>query len=72
MRIIAGRVKASARKITSGSVRLMSAITFSQKTTGLVCGLSTRKIRTPWSIQNLRTRTLSVTIPRRSASNAIG
>lgn len=72
VRIIAGRVNASARKITSGSVRLMSAITFSQKITGLVCGLSTRKMRTPWSIQKRRMRTVSVTRPRRSLSKAIG
>ena len=50
-RIIAGRVNASDRKITSGSVSLTSASSRSQNRTGLVCGLSTRKIRTPWSIQ---------------------
>ncbi|GAQ77548.1 hypothetical protein T45_09367 [Streptomyces turgidiscabies] len=70
--IIAGRVNASARKMTSGSVWLMSAITCSQKTTGLVCGLSTRKIRTPWSIQCRSTRTVSATSPGRSASKAMG
>lgn len=70
--IIAGRVKASARKITSGSVRLTSAMTRSQNTTGLVCGLSTRKIRTPYDIQCRSTRTVSAIRPSRSASKAIG
>ncbi|GAA3218293.1 hypothetical protein GCM10020256_22120 [Streptomyces thermocoprophilus] len=70
--IIAGRVNASARKITSGSAALISPITRSQNTTGLVCGLSTRKIRTPCSIQNLRIRTVSFTMPSMSASKAIG
>ncbi len=70
--IIAGRVNASARKITSGSVPLISAITRSQNTTGLVCGLSTRKIRTPWSIQCRSTRTVSVIRPSMSRSKAIG
>ena len=50
-RIMAGRVNASARKITSGSVRATSASSRSQNGSGLVCGLSTRKIRTPWAIQ---------------------
>ncbi len=70
--IIAGRVNASARKITSGSVRPTSAITFCQNTTGLVCGLSTRKIRTPWSIQCRSTRSVSAIRPSMSASNAMG
>ncbi len=72
MCIIAGRVNASARKITSGSVRLMSAITRSQNTTGLVWGLSTRKIRTPQSIQCRSTRSVSATRPSMSASKAMG
>ncbi|GAA3848324.1 hypothetical protein GCM10023083_91040 [Streptomyces phyllanthi] len=70
--IIAGRVNASARKITSGSVRPTSPSTRSQKTTGLVCGLSTRKIRTPWAIQCRSTRTVSATSPSMSASKAMG
>ena len=45
--IIAGRVNASARNSTSGSVFLTSQISQCQKFSGLVCGLSTRKIRTP-------------------------
>lgn len=70
--IIGGLVNASARKITSGSVRLMSASTRSQKTTGLVCGLSTRKIRTPCAIQNRSTRSVSAIRPSMSASKAMG
>ncbi|MCO4700680.1 hypothetical protein LRR80_06796 [Streptomyces sp. RO-S4] len=70
--IIAGRVKASARKMTSGSVRLISPMTRSQNTTGLVCGLSTRKIRTPASIQCRSTRQVSATRPSMSASKATG
>ena len=46
-----GLVNASARKITSGSVSRIRPSSHSQKSTGLVCGLSTRKIRTPWDIQ---------------------
>ena len=57
--IIAGRVNASARNITSGSVLPMSASSHSQNFSGLVCGLSTRKIRTPWSIQSRTTRSTS-------------
>lgn len=70
--IIAGRVNASARKITSGSVRLISPMTRSQNTTALVCGLSTRKIRTPYDIQCRSTRSVSATSPSMSASKAIG
>src|SRR5665213_2154930 len=46
-----GRVNASARKITSGCVAFVSPITHFQKGNDLVCGLSTRKITTPCSIQ---------------------
>ncbi len=48
-----GRVNASERKITSACSRLTSLISHSQNANGLVCGLSTRKIRTPWSIQKI-------------------
>ena len=51
-RMIFGRVNASARKIVSGWVARMSASAHSQKRNGLVCGLSTRKMRTPRAIQN--------------------
>jgi hypothetical protein len=57
--IIAGRVKASARKSTSGSVSLTFQMSQYQKSSGLVCGLSTRKIRTPASIQTRTTRSTS-------------
>src|SRR5579859_5155579 len=50
-----GRVNASDRKMTSGELRLTSAMSHSQKAKGLVCGLSTRKMRTPCSIQNCTT-----------------
>src|SRR5207248_1604068 len=50
-----GRVNASARKIRSGFFALRSAIIHSQNANGLVCGLSTRKMRTPCSIQNSMT-----------------
>ncbi len=45
--IIAGRVNASARKTTSGCRARTSAISHSQNGSGFVCGLSTRKTRTP-------------------------
>ena len=53
--ITRGRVKASARKSTSGWSRLMRPMHHSQKGKALVCGLSTRKMRTPWSIQKRKT-----------------
>ena len=49
--IIAGRVNASARKITSGFFFFTAEISQCQKLSGLVCGLSTRKIVTPAAIQ---------------------
>ena len=49
--ITAGRVNASARKSTSGWRAWMSRISHSQKRSGFVCGLSTRKRRTPRAIQ---------------------
>src|SRR6266496_3355547 len=45
--MIFGRVNASARKITSGCSLLISRSAHCQNGKGLVCGLSTRKIRTP-------------------------
>src|SRR5690606_39998423 len=50
-----GRVKASDRKMRSGSCRLSSVITHSQNGNDLVWGLSTRKIFTPSAIQNSKT-----------------
>src|SRR5207253_4722602 len=49
--MIFGRVKASARKMTSGLSRFTSLITHCQNGSGFVCGLSTRKMRTPRAIQ---------------------
>ena len=60
-----GRVKASDRKITSGSRALTSRISHSQNGKGLVCGLSTRKIRTPCAIQNS-------TISRNASHSRVG
>src|ERR1700687_929476 len=51
LNITLGRVKASARNMTSGFRFLTSPISHSQKGKGLVWGLSTRKMVTPWSIQ---------------------
>ena len=63
--IIAGRVNASARNSTSGSTFLTCQISQSQKLTGLVCGLSTRKILTPCSTQCSTTRSTSARMPGR-------
>ncbi len=52
---MAGRVKASARKSVPGYWALMSASRRSQKGMGFVCGLSTRKIVTPWLIHSSMT-----------------
>jgi hypothetical protein len=49
--MILGRVNASAKKIISGNFSLQAAMSHSQNRNGLVWGLSTLKIRTPWSIQ---------------------
>src|SRR6266550_1906496 len=46
-----GRVNASERKTTSGCSRLISPIIHCHSANGLVCGLSTRKKRTPCAIQ---------------------
>jgi len=59
VRIMAGRVNASARNSTSGSLTAISASSRSQNRSGLVCGLSTRKIRTPCSIQSRVIRSTS-------------
>ena len=55
-RIIFGFVNASDRKMTSGWSRWISAISHAQNGIGLVCGLSTRKILTPRSIQTVKMR----------------
>ena len=54
--MIFGRVNASDRNTVSGCRALMAAIAHSQNRNGFVCGLSTRKIVTPRSIQNSITR----------------
>src|SRR3954471_23121732 len=53
--MIFGLVNASARKIVSGWCFLTVRITQCQNGSGLVCGLSTRKMRTPLSIQKRKT-----------------
>ena len=58
--MIFGRVNASDRKIVSGCLRLISASAHCQNRNGFVCGLSTRKIVTPWPIQNSITSLSSV------------
>jgi hypothetical protein len=70
--IIAGFVNASARKSTSGSTFFTFQISHSQKLTGLVCGLSTRKILTPWATQCSTTRRTSSRIPFGSLSKFNG
>ena len=70
--IRAGRVKASERNNTSGSAALTSLISQAQKSGGLVCGLSTRKIRTPWPIQYRTTRSTSPESPAASMSKFSG
>ena len=67
-----GRVNASARKITSGSVLSTSASRRSQNASGLVCGLSTRNIRTPWLIHRRTTRSTSAYSPAGSRSKFSG
>ena len=62
-----GRVNASARKITSGCDAWISPITHSQNRIDFVCGLSTRKTRTPRSIQNSNTRRSSAHSPSQSS-----
>ncbi len=57
--IIAGRVKASARKTASGSSATTWSISRSQKATGLVWGLSTRNVRMPCDIHSRTIRRTS-------------
>jgi hypothetical protein len=59
MCIIAGFVKASESQMVSGWSFATSAISHCQKATGFVWGLSTRKIRTPWSSHTWMTRRTS-------------
>src|SRR6266700_2652404 len=66
-----GRVKASDRKKTFGSTDFTSRISHSQNGNGLVCGLSTRKMRTPCWTQNSTTsrkarQSASLPVPKKS------
>jgi hypothetical protein len=72
VRIIAGRVNASLRKMTSGSSVRIWWIRRSQNTSGFVCGLSTRKIFTPRSSQRRITRSISRYAPSGSLSKLSG
>jgi hypothetical protein len=63
----ARRVNASARKITSGLSRRISAISHRQKAIGFVCGLSTRKTVTPRSTHPRRTSCSACHSPRQSS-----
>ena len=65
-----GRVKASAKKMISGWAAWISWMTQSQKANGLVWGLSTRKIRMPWPIQNSRISLQACHSAIRSAGSA--
>src|SRR3954447_2898894 len=64
--IIFGRVKASDRKSASGYSRFISVIAHSQNGNALVCGLSTRKMRTPCFAQKMKTSFNSCHMPRQS------
>jgi hypothetical protein len=68
----AGRVNASARKTTSGCLVFTVRMSHSQNCSGLVCGLSTRKIFTPCAIQCSTIRSTSVYMPTGSLSKLIG
>src|SRR5215207_3140427 len=70
-RIIARRVNASDRKITSRSSSWTSAISHCQNGTGLVCGLSTRKTLTPHWTQNTKIRRHSSHRPRQSSHSQL-
>ena len=67
--IIAGRVNASARKIVSGCMSCTFPISHSQNASGFVCGLSTRKIRTPWPTQKRKTSRSASQRPRQSSQS---
>ena len=56
---MAGLVNASESQIVSGWSLATSAMSHCQKGTGFVCGLSTRKMRMPWSSQTWMTRRTS-------------
>ena len=65
-----GRVNASARNTTSGWSRRIRSISQAQNAIGLVCGLSTRKMRTPSPIQYRSTSRHAFHSATRSASRS--
>ena len=65
--IVRGRVNASARKTTSGCFACTSLIIHSQNANGFVCGLSTRKVRTPCPIQKVKMSRHAFQSPSRSS-----
>src|SRR5436305_14288785 len=67
--LIFGLVNASARKMRSGCFFFNSPMHQCQNGSGFVCGLSTRKMRTPFSIQNSKTDRNSSHNARHSASS---
>ena len=69
----AGRVNASARKMTSGYRSLIPVISHSQNAMGLVWGLSTRNTRTPCEIQkSMTSRSASHSATLSSVSKLMG
>ena len=60
-------MKASERNTTSGCSAWIVPMSQCQKGSGLVWGLSTRKVRTPWAIQKRRTSSSARHSPSRSA-----
>ena len=69
--IIAGRVNASAKKTVSGNSARTSAISHSQNGTDFVCGLSTRKARTPCRHQCTTTSLSASQRPRQSSESKL-
>ena len=69
--IIAGRVNASARKITSGCSLRTSSISHSQNGTGFVCGLSTRNTVTPRATQKSTTSRSAAQSPFQSSDSKL-
>ena len=70
--IIAGRVNASESRTTLGlDARAPRAISHSQNGTGFVCGLSTRKTRTPRSTQCSITSRSASHSPRQSSDSKL-
>ena len=69
--IIAGRVNASESRTSFGSTRRTSAISHSQNATGFVCGLSTRKTRTPCDTQCSITSRNASHSPRQSSDSKL-